>query len=202
MAANEQAYNGLARLENTTGEWNRMQFAIKAVLNGVATATLVLIKAVDSAKQTVDAQPMVSQTDGAGNAVPHGTIHGMAFWRLQGGTNAAIIDPVVGDIGLAVFCHSDISAVKRTKTPNTPGSGRQFDYADGIYFGSVQGVAATQFIRMTADGIEITSPTKITLSAPEVDISGMLKNNDVNIGSDHTHTGVTAGGGTSGPPSP
>ena len=63
----------------------------------------------------VDVHPMVAQVDGKGQPTPHGVIYGLPYIRVQGGSNAVILDPQVGDIGLAVFCAQDISKVKATK---------------------------------------------------------------------------------------
>ncbi|OYW21288.1 MAG: hypothetical protein B7Z52_01050, partial [Burkholderiales bacterium 12-64-5] len=172
MAENKQAYTGFAGLGDVNSEWNRLQFAIRSVMNGMATTTLVIVKAVNG--DTIDAQPMVAQTDGAGNAVPHGTIHGMPIWRLQGGTSAVIVTPAVGDIGLAVFAHSDISAVKRAKEPTTPGSARKFDWSDGIYLGGLLNAVPTQFVQMDETGIKITADANlpIAITAPAQAVIG------------------------------
>lgn len=189
MSANQQAYTGMAGLADTTSEWNRMQFAIRAVLNQTVTATIVQVKAVGNG--TVDVQPTVAQVDGAGNAVPHGTIHGLPVWALQGGTSGVIITPAVGDLGLAIFAHTDISNVKRAKKPTTPGSARRYDWSDGIYLGGVLNAAPTQYVRLNVAGIAITSPTAITLDAPSVKINGTEF-------STHHHSGVATGTGNTG----
>lgn len=213
MAANEQAFTSVAPPSAFSGEWNQMDFAIRSVLSGIATTTLVQVKAVrpKDGGFEVDVQPMVAQVDGAGNAVEHGIIHAMPVWRVQGGTAAIIVEPAVGDIGVAVFCSSDVSGVKRTKQPATPGSFRKFDWGDGIYLGGVLGAAPTQFVKMDAAGITITSPTTVTINAPTATFNGNVAvtgNLTTGAGSTfngksfdtHTHSGVTTGGGTSGPP--
>lgn len=223
MAADTQAFTGFAGLPNLSDEWNRTQFMIQAVMNKMATTTLVQVQAVeeDGDGFKVDVQPMVSQVDGAGNAVAHGIIHDIPVLRVQGGTSALIVAPVVGDIGLAVFCSSDISGVKRAKEPTTPGSSRRYDWSDGVYIGGLLNAVATQFIRMDDDGITITAagggavainaPGGLVVTAPTASFSA-----DVTVGGDmttgpgstfngksfdtHTHSGVTTGGGNSGPP--
>ena len=125
MSANEQAFNSIAPPAAFSGEWNQMDFAIRSVMSGMATTTLVQVKAVRTVgadRFEVDVQPMVAQVDGAGNAVEHGVIHGLPVWRVSGGGSAVIVEPAEGDIGLAVFCSSDISAAKRSEAPTTPGS--------------------------------------------------------------------------------
>lgn len=206
MAENKQAYTSFATMLDANSEWNRMNFAVRSILAGVATATLAQVRAVraDGDGFTVDVQPMVPQVDGAGNTVDHGTIHNLPVWRVQGGASALIVAPVVGDIGLIVFASRDISGVKRAKAPAPPGSARTFDWADGIYLGGVLGPTATQFIRMDESGVTITAPAGVTINA-DVTVSGSVTTGAGStfdgIGfDDHKHTGVQTGGGTSGGP--
>jgi hypothetical protein len=201
------AYNGFAELADVTSETARMQFIVRSMLSEVITATLVIVKTVHATGQSfaVDVQPMVHQVDSAGNAVPHGTIYKMPVWRLQGGAAAVIVKPAVGDIGLAVFGHNDLSNVKRAKTPTTPGSFRKFAWSDGIYLGGVLNADPTQSIVM--DGANMTinavgtltiNATGVTINAP-VTATGEGTFNNHTVGG-HTHGGVTTGTGTTGTP--
>lgn len=165
MSGNEQAYAGLADPSTGMGEYNRLEFLVRMALNRVVTMTLVKVMAVNG--DLIDIQPMVAQLDGAGNKTDHGTIHGVPFFRYQAGLNAVILDPVVGDIGIAVFAHNDISGVKATKAPNVPGSRRKFDWADAVYIGGVLNATATQFIRIDDDGVAITSTGEVGITAPD-----------------------------------
>lgn len=223
MTANQQAYTGFAGLGDVNSEWNRLQFAIRSVMNQIATTTLVLVKAVreEGAGFAVDVQPMVAQVDGAGNAVPHGVIHAMPVWRVQGGNSAVIVKPSVGDVGVAVFASTDISGVKRSGAPTTPGSARRFDWADGIYLGGLLMAAPTQFLRMDEKGVTITAadglpvtinaPGGLVVNAPTSSFSAdVAVTGDMTTGpgstfngksfDSHTHSGVTTGSGNSGPP--
>lgn len=108
----------------------------------------------------------------------------------------------MGDIGIAVVASRDISSAKATKAAAAPGSRRRFDLADSLYIGGVLNDAPTQYVRFSAAGIEVKSPTKIILDAPAVEVvGGTLTHNGVNVGDDHTHDGVETGGGNTGPPS-
>lgn len=125
----------------------------------------------------VDVLPLVNQIDGSNppNPTPHATIHGLPYLRMQGGSNAVILDPQPGDIGICLFASRDISKVKSTQAQANPGSFRQFDYADGIYLGGCLNGIPLQYILFGAAGIEIVSPTKITLTAPIVAVNGALE---------------------------
>lgn len=207
MTSQSDDYVGQAPAASGSGDFNAMQFLIRQVLGKIGTTMLVEVEAVTNAGGVspvgfVDIKPMVAQTDGAGNVTVHGTIFNVPYFRLQGGANAVILDPQVGDIGIAVVASRDISSAKATKAAAAPGSRRRFDLADSLYIGGVLNDAPTQYVRFSAAGIEVKSPTKIILDAPAVEVvGGTLTHNGVNVGDDHTHDGVETGGGNTGPPS-
>lgn len=213
-----EVYHGVQSPSAAMDDYNAMAAVVQAAMARMATATVVRVVAVDLEAMTVDLNPLVAQLDGRGNATPHGTIHGCPFLRLQGGRNAVIIDPAVGDIGIAVFASHDISAVMAAKGPANPGSRRRFSMADAMYLGGLLNPAPERFIRITDDGIEVISPAGVTITAPTVTINGNVEvdgditatgtitgDTDVIGGGKslktHTHGGVQTGGGTTGPPS-
>ena len=126
----------------------------------MATASIVRVEAVESGGEGpvgyVDTLPLVNQMTSEGVTTPHGTLHHLPYFRMQGGENAIICDPKVGDIGLAVFASRDISVVKTTKTQSQPGSFRRFDMADGCYFGGFLNGTPTQWVEFTEDGLNVT----------------------------------------------
>lgn len=148
------------------------------LMMGVWTATLVKVISVTNAGALApvgfcDVNPMVHQIDGEGtNVTPHGVITGIPYFRYQGGANAIILDPQVGDIGIMICAGSDISAVKAKKAPNVPGSFRRNDPADGLYIGGFLNAVPTQFVRFSTTGVEIVSPTQIKLKAPDIQFEG------------------------------
>lgn len=186
-------------------EFNQIDFVVRQVLSGAATAMLVLVKAVNNTGELapvglVDVQPMVAQLDGKGQATPHGTINNVPYFRLQGGVNAVIIDPAVGDIGLAVFASHDISSVKKNKAPSNPGSRRRFDWSDGLYLGGFLNGTPTRYIRFDSDGnVWIKPATKVTVEG-DLHVTG-TGTFDVDATADgvsllnHTHGGVQTGSG-------
>ena len=152
--------------------------------------------------------PLVNQVDGAGNPTEHVTVYGLPYVRIQGGTNAVIIDPKVGDIGVAVFASRDISTVKNAKKQSNPGSYRRFNMADGLYIGGVLNGSPTNYVQFDNGGnINIVSTGKLTFSATNatLDTSGNLHvQGDVVTGTgislnNHVHTGVQGGTSTTGP---
>jgi hypothetical protein len=148
------------------------RFLIKMMNGGNFHAHLVTVKSVTnngtvSPVGEVSVQILVNQIDGDGNAFPHGTIFGVPYFRLQGGANAVILDPVVGDVGIAVFCDRDISSVKANKGQASPGSRRQFDPSDALYIGGFLNGVPTQYVQFLPNGggINVVSPGVVTLKA-------------------------------------
>lgn len=154
--SDSQAYPGNVSTIDAQGEFNRMRTVFDSLLDGVSTAIPVKVVAVRGTR--VDVQPMVNQLDGAGQAVPHGTVNNLPVWRYGGATSAIIVVPQVGDKGLAVFCHSDISSVKANSDTANPGSYRKFDYADGVYLGGLFNDDAQQTITVSGEGVVIDAP--------------------------------------------
>lgn len=169
--AEQFGYTGQAQAGEGAGEYGALMFVIGQALARLSTATLVRVVSVTnngglSPVGFVDVQPLVNQLDGAGNAVPHAVLHQLPYFRLQGGTDAVILDPKVGDIGMAAFGSRDLSAVKASKQQANPGSWRTHDMADGLYFGGLLNGTPVQYVQFTADGINVVSPSKVTVQAP------------------------------------
>jgi hypothetical protein len=192
-------YSGTVNPASGRGDYNASLLVIKQALSRVNTCTLVKIVAVTnsgglSSVRFVDVQPLVDQVDGAKNAIPHQVLHQLPYFRLQGGADAVILDPKVGDIGIAVFADHDISSVAKTKKQGNAGSSRRFSMADGLYIGGVLNGAPSQYVQFTASGINIVSPGAVNIT------SASLTHNGKNIGSTHTHGGVSPGGSNTGGP--
>lgn len=204
---------------DTASPYNAMMFVIQQALGRVRTAVLVQVVAVTNSGDVspvgfVDAHPLVSQVDGLGNSTPHGTIFNLAYFRLQGGTNAIILDPQAGDIGIAVVADRDISAVKNTKAEANPGSNRRFSLADGIYVGGCLNGTPAQYVQFTGTGITVadangnkiaTGPLGVTVTGNLFVTGGIQAGHggaDAVSLQTHNHAGVQVGGGVTTPPTP
>lgn len=206
-------------------------------MDSVRTASIVKVLAVTntggvSPVGTVDIKPLVQQTDGKGNVVALPPVYGVPYMRIQGGTDAIILDPKVGDLGIALFGDRDLSTVVATRDMSPPGSSRRNSLADALYIGGLLNGAPVQYVRFSAEGIELVSPTKVHIQAPNIQadasvqfkvvspdiqldgavhVTGAQTNDSTIVAngevtgngkqlSTHKHTGVTTGGGVSGPP--
>lgn len=175
--SNVDGFSALQRPETDTSDFNAQTFLIWSVLNRVRTCSLVKVLAVTnnggvSPVGFVDLQPLVNQLDGAGNSEPHAPVFDCPYFRLQGGSNAVIIDPQIGDIGIAVFADRDISSATANKGEANPGSKRKFSMADGLYLGGVLNGVPTQYVQFSTAGIKLHSPSAIVLEAPDIQLSG------------------------------
>lgn len=205
---------------DSTSELGKIAFAVRQMMARMRTTVPVQVMAVHSPggvgpAGTVDVMPLVNMVDGKGNAVPHGTIFGVPYFRLQGGSTAVILDPAAGDRGFIVVADRDISSVKANQQQANPGSGRKHDLADGIYVGGILNGAPTQYLSFTADGAMLVDVngnsvamtksgmtlTDATGNKVAIDSAGItLKSQSVTIEGDLIVNGAI-GSGTTGPDS-
>ena len=156
---------------DNASEVNRLNYIIRTALSGLRTAMPVQVMSVTNSGGIspigyVGVMPLVSTLDGDGQVVDHATIYNVPYMRIQGGSNGIILDPAVGDIGLAIVCDRDITAVKSAKKVSAPGSLRKNDMSDMVYLMTIIGAAPTQYIQFNSSGITITSPNNVTVNAP------------------------------------
>ena len=191
MTTDNTLYYGMEDPTSDVGDWNRLRFAMQQQMLGLNTSLPVRVMSVQAGGLGpvgfVSIQILVDQITGNNMTVPHGEIPNVPYIRLQGGPNAVIIDPAVGDIGLACFASRDITAVKSARQLAPPGSRRAHDFSDAMYIGGMLNGTPTQYIQFTEGGILIHSPTSVKLG----DTSGTLRalvDERVNaIFNSHTH---------------
>lgn len=180
-----------------------LDFLIRQQLAKLRTSTIVQVLSVTnnggvSPVGTVDIQPLVNQTDGAGNVTALPPVYGVPYLRVQGGTDAIILDPKIGDLGIALFGDRDLSAVIATKKAAAPGSARRNSLSDALYIGGILNGTPTQYVQFSSAGIELLSPTKVTIHAPTVAVEGnMTVTGTVVTQSTITASGDVTGSGTS-----
>lgn len=186
---------------DSASEFNSYAFQIAQALARVSTVKIVQVKAVDTGKKTVDIQIAVNQSDGQGNATPHGVISAVPYIWAMGGKNAFEIDPAVGDLGVMVVCDRDVSAVKAAKAIANIGSYRKFDATDGIYLFGLPGLAADapeQWVKFTDGGIEIKdkNANAIETNSDGISINGVVFNRQGQVAGNLPVTGALQLAGT------
>lgn len=226
----ENTVKGAKALTSANTMTNAISFLVEQMVKGmVNTAEVVRVVGVDAggagaAAGYVDVLPLVSQTDAWDNALPTTTLYRLPYSRIQGGVAALVIDPIPGDIGLAVFCKRDSSGVKAgASAPVQPASFRSFDQADGFYIGGFLNQPPEIWLELTQEGVAtLRAPQKIVLDTPLVEchgrfiqtgqqgrggqfvggftnIGGQVISNTVTLET-HTHKGVQSGSGNTGTP--
>ena len=202
---------------------NVIKFLMKSAMTRLNTSLPVEVLAVKAAGVDpvgfVDVRILVDQITADDKTHQYGMIPNVPYFRLQGGDKAVIIDPEVGDIGMACFCSRDISAMKNSRKGAPPGSRRTYDISDALYVGGFLNKAPTHYIQFTDGGILVHTPGEVNINAatanvnaPEINlngnttvngnlaVNGTQTNNGVNTGSTHTHPGVQTGSGSTGAP--
>ena len=169
------SFKGQKTLQTQSSSFNANTFHIKQELAKLSTCTIVKVEAVNiegriSPVGYVDVRPLVDQIDGNGKPVSHGIIYNVPYIRMQGGANAFIVDPQVGDIGMCNFSDRDISRVKETKEPSLPGSKRLMSMADGLYTGGLLNGIPERYIIIEDDGIEIVGGPLVKIVADSVEV--------------------------------
>lgn len=206
-----------------TGRFNAMSFLITQLLSKTRTIQVVKVLSVENHGEVspvgeVSVQVLTNQMDGLGNITAHGEIFGIPYFRLQGGKNAVIMDPEVGDIGIICVADRDISSVKANKGQATPGSYRRFSLSDGLYIGGFLNDTPEQYIQFTTDGMKWNDKNGNVIESDSdgVKINGVLFDRSQNISNvgtvdasgEGTFNGHTVGqhihsdpqGGSVGPP--
>ena len=183
--------NPLALPSDFDSEQNGLNFAIQQAMLKLQTSLPVRVIAVRNAGLApvgqVDIQVLVGMVDGQGNTIEHGTIPNVPYFRLQGGTNAVIVDPSPGDIGMACFCSRDISAVKSAKDAAPPGSWRSHDFSDALYLGGFLNGAPTSYIQITDGGILVHNASGVKLGDTGADVRRLVDERMLEWANSHTH---------------
>lgn len=216
---------------DSSSEYSKVVFAVRQLIAQIETMMPVQVTAVHAgggsppAAGTVDVQLLVSQLDGNNNAVPHGIVYGLPYFRAQGGVWAIILDPAKDDFGYIISAARDISSVKANPGIQTPGSLRKYSYSDGIYVGGCLNTVPAATLWLKPDGTWVLTDkpgnvlqgnsngiTATPASGKPFIVNGNLQVTGSIIADDgggdqvnlmtHTHSGVQTGGGTSGPPTP
>ena len=163
------------RPQDVNHEANAQEFMFRAMLNKNAFIQIVRVEKVkvdaDGGPPLVNVTPLVLGFSGEGTPIDNSQVFNIPVWRLQRGSSAVIMDPVVGDLGLMLCCDRDTSRVRETKKEDMPGSSRTHNEADGVYLGGMLNASPMQYVRFADDGISIVSPLVVTVESPTVEIN-------------------------------
>lgn len=141
----------------------------------------------------VDILPLVTRTTNTGEPIPNVAVYGATVFRLQRGNSAVIMNPVVGDIGIAMYCDKDSDNARRDRVSGAPNTTRCHSRIDALYMGGLLNQQPDQFIEFADSAINITSPNPVNVTCSKATI---IAPGGVNVDSPNSHfTGnVTADG--------
>lgn len=157
---------------------NALDFIVRSLIKSlVNTAIPVVVEKVfpgeNGVAGYVQCLPLVMSRDPQNNSIQPVSIPKLPFFRLYAGRAAIVCDPVVGDVGLAVFAQQDSSLVKTgVTTPQSPGSFRFLDMSDGFYIGGFyNGGGDTSIVFDQSGNITINAPTAQTINTTDATVN-------------------------------
>jgi hypothetical protein len=186
---NANVVQGVANYNAGTSPFNSLSFIIQQAIRQQVN-TCIICKVLACSDGYVDVLPMVTGISGKGEAVQPTTLYKLPYMRYHAGVAAVILDPVPGDIGLAVFASKDCSNVKAgTTEPQQPASFRGNSQANGFYIGGFLNQAPSVFVELTQGGaVNITAPGGVNING-SVTVSGDVVASGKSL-VNHTHMGV------------
>jgi hypothetical protein len=186
---NANVVQGVANYNAGTSPFNSLSFIVQQAIRQQVN-TCIICKVLACSDGYVDVLPMVTGISGKGEAVQPTTLYKLPYMRYHAGVAAVILDPVPGDIGLAVFASKDCSNVKAgTTEPQQPASFRGNSQANGFYIGGFLNQAPSVFVELTQGGaVNITAPGGVNING-SVTVSGDVVASGKSL-VNHTHMGV------------
>lgn len=169
-----------------------------------------------------DLQPLVMMGTTDGRKIPRAPVRGVPVLRIGGGGFFVRFPLKPGDFGWIKANDRDISLILQSQGgQDWPNTERLHSFSDAVFIPDtvrgwviagedadamvIQSMDGTTRISLSDGRVKVTAPTVEIDAASvnitgDVDITGGLVNNGVNVGSTHSHGGVEPGGGTTGAP--
>jgi hypothetical protein len=178
--ADKNTVQGVQNINTASSDYNALSFIIQqAIRQQVNTA--IVVKVVGVSAGYVDVLPLVTQIDGFGEAVQPTTLYKLPYMRYHGGICAVKLDPVIGDIVLAVFAQKDCSSVTQgTTEPQKPASFRENTMGNGFYIGGFLNQEPSCYVELKQSG-------EVIINAP----AGLTINNNVTVNGDVVASGIS-----------
>lgn len=178
--ADKNTVQGVQNINTASSDYNALSFIIQQAIRGQVN-TAIVVKVVGVSAGYVDVLPMITQIDGFGEAVAPTTLYKLPYMRYHGGVCAVKLDPVVGDIGLAVFAQKDCSSVTQgTTEPQKPASFRENTMGNGFYIGGFLNKEPSCYVELKQSG-------EVVINAP----AGLTINNNVVVNGDVVASGIS-----------
>lgn len=156
-----------------TSESESLTYIFEMLLSGkffIEIAKVVAIRG-SAPNIVVDVLPLLSRVDQTGAMIANSILYDIPVWRLQRGSSAVIMNPVIGDIGIVGVCDRDTTLVRANLKESVPGSKRKHNKSDGVYFGGVLNAQPTQFIEFADGAINITTPNPVNINCSSANVT-------------------------------
>ena len=183
-------------IQDFDNQFNSLEYTIERNINNIWTSIPAVVKNVNTNNTSVDVLPLLKQVDKNKNEIDVSILYNLPYIRIQGGKNAIIIDPQIGDIGIIIFQMRDIFNIKNTCTNNpvNPKSYRKYDPSDGIFLCGfcnykdrnperylkidnsgiiIEGYNGNVTINGNA-GITLNSSSNVTINSPIINLNGII----------------------------
>ena len=178
--AENNTVQGVQNINTGSSDYNALSFIIQQAIRQQVN-TCIVVKVVGVSGNYVDVLPLVTQIDGFGEAVAPTNLYKLPFMRYHGGICAVKLDPVIGDIGLAVFAQKDCSSVGvGTTEPQKPASFRENTMGNGFYIGGFLNKEPSCYVELKQSG-------EVVINAP----AGLTINNNVVVNGDVVASGIS-----------
>lgn len=203
---------------NSSSLAGALSFAMRKYLQDTDDMLPAQVISFNRATNRAQLQIMIPMVTTGGQVQQRAPIASVPVLQLGGGGFVVSFPLQAGDLGWIKASDRDISIFKKTLSSSSgPPTQRFHKFSDAMFIpdsmmNNVTLADSAGFCIQSSDGtlsiafnsstdtITIASPTKIILSAPEIDINSPLcKINGIAFGT-HVHTGVQTGGGESGGP--
>lgn len=147
-------------------EAESLEYIVEMIMGGYYFIELAKVLKVygEAPNLVVDVLPLVSKLDKTGAVIGSAPVYSVPVWRLQRGSSAVIMDPVVGDIGLIAVCDRDTTIARANRKVSGPGSSRRHSKTDAIYLGGVLNTPPSQYIEFADGALNIVSPNPINVT--------------------------------------
>lgn len=192
--------------------------AINKAMQSFDSMLPVEVVAYDRATNRATVRHLVQMVGSDGEAVDRADVASIRVMQFGNGAFNISLPIQPGDKGWLMAADRDISSFQQGLQKGAPNTARMHSFQDGVFIpdamsngdapagqsgrvviGANDGSAFFSFdgsgLYFSCGGVEVA----ITGAGMSI-TGGTVTHNGVNIGDDHTHTGVTPGGGISGPP--
>lgn len=164
----------------------------------------------DRATNQAQVQPLIALVTTDDKQVQRAQVASIPVLQIGGGGFVLSFPIRPGDLGWIKANDRDISLFKQVLANASPNTARKHSFEDAMFIPDtmkrsviINSEDAENVVLQSIDGTQRVSiwPGKIKITASAIElVSSTLTHNGKNIGDTHVHTGVTPGGGDTGPP--